>query len=383
MRSVAIAGGGIGGLTAALCLLQQGFEVRVFERAPQLAEIGAGLSLGINATRVLYALGLGPALERVGVIESGTCYRHGATGALLRRISYREMMARHGVPYLRLHRWDLQAALLAAIRERDRDVVVMNAAVEDWDESGDRIRLAVPGQGEYRVDVLIGADGIRSRVRERLFGAREPEFAGYVAWRALVPAEDVPAELLEAAVSFGDGHMINHYLVRRGALINVVAFARRARWEAEGWTIPATRPELMDEFAGFDAATRHLLSRVPEDSLFRWGLFSRPRLERWVRGRVGLLGDAAHPMLPFMGQGSAMAIEDAMILARALGDTADPELGLRRYQEARYERVQDVTDRAASQAELFHGDADSYSLDRDRTDRPRDLFTYDAVHAAI
>jgi salicylate hydroxylase len=184
-------------------------------------------------------------------------------------------------------------------------------------------------------------------------------------------------------VAFGFGRHMNRYQVRRGELMNLVCFARRDAWEAEGWTIAAPLSELQAEFSDFDADTRALIDRVPSDRLFKWGLFGRAPLASWVRGRVVLLGDAAHPMLPFMGQGAAMAIEDACVLSRALLLAADPDEALARFQAARMERVGHVTQRAAGQAGMFYGDPDNYSLDRDLTDKPTDLFTYDAVGVAI
>jgi salicylate hydroxylase len=184
-------------------------------------------------------------------------------------------------------------------------------------------------------------------------------------------------------VAFGFGRMINRYAVRRGELMNLVCFARRDAWEAEGWTIAAPLSELQAEFADFDAETRALIDRIPDDRLFKWGLFGRAPLASWVRGRVVLLGDAAHPMLPFLGQGAAMAIEDAYILARALALEHDVDRGLARFQAARLERVGHVTQRAAKQAGMFYGDPGAYSLERDLTDKPIDLFTYDAVAVQI
>ncbi len=355
---IAIIGGGIGGLTAAIALTRAGAAVTVYERTAQLVDQGAGVTLAPNATKVLYQLGLGPQLETTAVAQPFSEYRHARTGAVLRRIERQASKAVYGAPHMRMHRWDLQAALI------------------------DRLAAIAPGV-LHQADLVIGADGIHSVIREILFPPTPAIFVGHVAWRGLVPTAGLPARLCDSVVAFGFGRHMNRYQVRRGALMNLVCFAQRDTWEAEGWTIPAPLSELQAEFADFDADTQDLISRIPPDRLFKWGLFGRQLLPSWVRGRVVLLGDAAHPMLPFMGQGAAMAIEDGFVLSRALQLEADPENALARFEAARAERVGHVTQRAADQAGMFYGDPGNYSLERDLTDKPIDLFTYDAVNVAI
>jgi salicylate hydroxylase len=310
-------------------------------------------------------------------------YRDGRTGAVLRRIERQASQQVYGAPHLRMHRWDLQAALIDGLATVAPEALRQGWRLETIAQNADTVTLGFDGGRMEEADLVIGADGVHSVVRERLFPATPAEFVGHVAWRGLVPTADLPAHLCGSVVAFGFGRMINRYAVRRGELMNLVCFARRDAWEAEGWTIAAPLSELQAEFADFDAETRALIDRIPDDRLFKWGLFGRAPLASWVRGRVVLLGDAAHPMLPFLGQGAAMAIEDAYILARALALEHDVDRGLARFQAARLERVGHVTQRAAKQAGMFYGDPGAYSLERDLTDKPIDLFTYDAVAVQI
>jgi salicylate hydroxylase len=253
---------------------------------------------------------------------------------------------------------------------------------------GCRLEGLVPGDhgvelwfGDGRsvtADLVVGADGIRSTVRDLLFGPTAATFTGFVAWRGLVPTAELPPSLTGSVVSFGNGRNIVRYPVRRGELVNFVAAARRDGWEAEGWTIPASHEEFLAEFADFDDETRALIAQPQQGSLFKWGLFGRTLLPSWRSGRVVLLGDAAHPMLPFLGQGGAMAIEDAMVLSRALALESDPERALSRYEEARLSRAIATTERAANQGKIWDGEPTADSVDERVS-----AFSYDAVSGPI
>ncbi len=377
---IAIVGGGIGGLTTALALTQAGYTVTVYERAAQLADQGAGITLAPNATRVLYHLGLGPELEATAVTPPMTEYRHYRTGSVIVRMLTKDYRKLYGAPYLRLHRWDLQHAMIQRLAQTAPGALRLGSSVDQVEPRTGEVALRFADGRSEMADVVIAADGIRSTIREMLFNPAPPVFTGYVAWRGLVDTAQLPAHLRESAVAFGQGRHINRYLVRRGELLNFVAVAQRNQWEAEGWTIPAPLDEFLEEFSSFDEGTRTVISRPVLGQVFKWGLFGRPWLEDWSCGRVVLLGDAAHPMLPFLGQGAANAIEDAMILARCLQSEAAPEKAFALYQRTRGPRARAATDQAAKRGERYLGEPNADSL---KGNEPGAEYAYDAVSGPL
>jgi len=377
---IAIVGGGIGGLTAALALTQAGFTVTVHERSAQLVDQGAGITLAPNATRVLYHLGLGPALEETAVTPPVNEYRHYRTGAVIMRMVPRDYRRIFGVPYLRMHRWDLQEAMITRLARAAPDALRLDARVDALESRSNDVKITFADSRVETADIVVAADGIRSSVRESLFSPAPPVFSGFVAWRGLVDTAELPPHLHESVVAFGQGRHINRYLVRRGELLNFVAVAHRAQWEAEGWNIPAPLDEFLEEFSSFDEDTRSIISRPVRGQLFKWGLFGRPWLEQWHAGRVVLLGDAAHPMLPFLGQGGANAIEDAMILTRCLQTEATPEKAFTLYQATRGPRARRATEKSAGRGDRYLGEPDENTL---KGDEPEGQFAYDAVSGPL
>lgn len=377
---IAIVGGGIGGLTTALAMTQAGFAVTVYERASQLADQGAGITLAPNATRVLYHLELGPDLEATAVTPPMTEYRHYRTGEVIFRMMTRNFRELYGAPYLRLHRWDLQHAMITRLAQTAPGALRLGSCVEQIEPRGEQVELRFADGRLEIADVVIAADGIRSTIRETLFNPAPPVFTGFVAWRGLVDTADLPPHLRESAVAFGHGRHINRYLVRRGELLNFVAVAERNQWEAEGWNIPAPLDEFLEEFASFDEGTRTVISRPVRGQLFKWGLFGRPWLDEWSSGRIVLLGDAAHPMLPFLGQGGASAIEDAMILTRCLESEATPEQAFALYQRTRAPRARAATEEAAKRGDRYLGEPNADSL---KGNEPGPEYAYDAVSGPL
>ena len=378
--NIAIVGGGIGGLTTALALTRAGFAVTVHERASQLVDQGAGITLAPNATRVLYHLGLGSALEATSVTPPMTEYRHYKTGAVILRMMTKDYREIYGAPYMRLHRWDLQHALITRLGEAAPDALRLGSHVAGLAPHEGHVDMTFADGRVEAADLVVAADGIRSTIRERLFNPAPPVFTGFVAWRGLVATADLPRHLHESAVAFGQGRHINRYLVRRGELLNFVAVAQRDRWEAEGWTIPAPLDEFLEEFSSFDEGTRTVISRPVRGQVFKWGLFGRPWLDQWSCGRIVLLGDAAHPMLPFLGQGAANAIEDAMILARALECEATPERAFSLYQRTRHRRVRTATEQAAKRGDRYLGEPNADSLKGNEAGAE---YAYDAVSGPL
>ncbi|TMJ91100.1 MAG: FAD-binding protein [Alphaproteobacteria bacterium] len=325
-RSVVIVGAGIGGLTAALAIARRGFEVAVFDQAERLEEVGAGIQLSPNASRILLALGLAEQLQRHVVTPEELRVIDALTARVLARAPLGAAAERrYGAPYWVIHRSDLQTVLVEAVR-------AYPGIVSAHSPQGDI---------EHRGAALIGADGLWSSLRGSLGHRRAPRFAGHSAWRALAPAEAMAPELRAPAVNLwlGSAAHLVHYPVRGGSLVNVVAIMRDD-WRETGWSAPADRAEILARYsaAAWSATARALLAAPRHWQ--KWALYDRPPLAHWGTGAVTLLGDAAHPMLPYLAQGAAMAIEDAAVLAQRLAETRDnPAAAMRRYERQRRSRT--------------------------------------------
>ena len=346
--TVGIIGGGIGGLTAALALLKRGIDVEVYEQSSVLQEVGAGVQIGSNGTRVLYALGLEDALSAVQVTPTGREIRHWRTGETWNWFDLgTASVERFGTPHLMLHRGDLLGILAEAVRGAKADAVTLGKRCVDVKQSGDEVAVEFADGDVRTFPLLIGADGIHSRVRACLFGAGRPEFTGCVAWRGLVPMERLPKHLARPVGTnwLGpQGHVL-HYPVRRGELMNFIGIVERGDWQAESWTIEGTKAELADDFRGWHADVHILIEGL--DVPYKWALMVRDPMDRWSDGRITLLGDACHPTLPFLGQGAVMAIEDAYLLAASLHKySREPMMALIRYEDARRARTAAVVRKA-------------------------------------
>ncbi len=342
-RRALIAGGGVGGLAAALALTRAGWEAKVFERAPTLGEVGAGLQLGANGYRALAALGLADRVAAGAWAAPAIEMRRGVGGGLLTRIP---LGGRWGAPHLCVHRADLIEALAATLPE---------GVVETGVEAGGlapegALRLA--SGAEFEGDLVIGADGLRSRIRETMLGPEAPRFTGYVAWRATVPAAAAPSQPPAVTAWAGKGRHAVTYPLRGGRLVNFVGIVGED-WRKEGWTEPGDPAALRALFGDWAAPVAEIVRAA--EAPFRWALFDRPRLPRWSEGRAVLLGDAAHPMLPSLAQGAAQALEDAVALASRL-EAAEPEAALPAHYAARIGRVSRVQDEARANLRRFHSD---------------------------
>ncbi len=352
---IAIIGAGLGGLTAALALLRDGFRVRVYEQAAVLGEVGAGITVSSGAGAALAALGVGPALLAQSLPVPDIAFVHYRTGELLAGAFDNNIPPDHGFRKARhIHRADLHAILLAAVRALDADSVVTGARLVGIEDEADRVAVRFADGGRATADALIAADGVRSTVRRLCFGDESPNFAGQIAFRCLIPRAEAGPYLGagNAVVSVGAARIFNRYLIRGGALVNVIGIARSDQWQQEGWRTPATVDEFASEFHGFHADVLGLIGRAPAKSLIKWGLFARPRAEHWQTGRVLLIGDAAHPMLPFLGLGAATAIEDGIVLARALGAASDIETAFSIFRRSRADRVEAVRTASILQGEI-------------------------------
>ncbi len=357
---VLIAGAGIGGLTAALALLQRGIDCDLYEQASELREVGAGLQLSPNGTRVLFALGLEPAVRREGVETGDKVVRLWSTGQTwsLFDPAAGTSTERFGSPMYLMHRGDLHAMLVSAVRRHKPDAIHLSARCTDFEQDESGVRVHLEDGTRVTGDILIGADGLHSTIRRRLFGPAEPKFTGILAWRGLAAIERLPEHLRRPIATqwLGPRGHVTCYPVRRGSLLNMVGEVERDDWQLESWVHPGSHDECLRDFVGWHEDLLSIIDSV--DQFYKWGLFLREPLPRWSVGRVSLLGDACHAMLPFLGQGANMAIEDGYVLGRCIEQWAnDPVTALRVYETARRERTTDVVRRSGNMAATFHNEA--------------------------
>jgi salicylate hydroxylase len=358
-RNVLIAGAGIGGLSAALMLARSGFRVTLMEQAERLEETGAGIQLSPNATRILIEMGLGPRL-RADVFEPQGITIHTASGSTLARIPLGdEAQQRFDAPYWSIHRADLQLALLEAVQANPDISLRLGTRVEDFVVHAHGVSAACRSRtftSEEQGIALIAADGLWSMLRPRLGIRARPQFRKRTAWRALVPASTVNAEFRtpEVQLWLGRSAHIVHYPVKTGALINIVAIVDD-NWSEPGWTASGDRDQLLSRYSPWNwcAPVRDFLAQP--DRWLKWALYDIDPISRWSEGPVTLLGDAAHPMLPFLAQGAAMAIEDAAVLADCMARYPDDiASAMRRYERARRRRTARVQNAARSNGRSYH-----------------------------
>ena len=359
-RTVIIAGAGIGGLVAALTLVQHGLRVILLEQAQRLEEVGAGIQLSPNASRILMSLGLEPLLRPFIVTPTEVTVMHARTARVLARARLGDAAEkRYGSPYWVIHRGDLQSVLVDLVAGTPDISLRLGTRVEDFASHGNGVTVATAssmGAAEERGLALICADGLWSNLRRRLGHRGEPRFAGYTAWRALVDAGALGPDDAVPRIQLWLGrhaHVV-HYPVRGGSLVNVVAIIRDD-WREAGWSAPGERSEILARYpAGvWPASVRGILAAA--ENWRKWALFDRAPLTSWGNGAVTLLGDAAHPMLPYLAQGAAAAIEDAAVLARRLAETpAEPERALRLYENERYRRTARIQRAARCNGMIYH-----------------------------
>lgn len=335
---IAVVGAGLGGMTTAGFLQRQGFRnVTIYEQAPAFSRIGAGIILSPNVTKILRRLDLQELLIAAGIKARGYISRAWDTGATMYEIEFNdETEARFGGPYVNVHRGDLHAILDQGLQ---RGTVAFNHKVLTIDDTGDVVHLAFENGTSAQADVVIGADGLNSRVRENLFGSAPPRFAGAVAIRAIFPASRLDGmEIPDCTKFWGkDRHILVYYITARRDEVYIIGVIPWERWDSDQSWLPSTREHMMSAFAGFHPDLQRVMSVATEVTL--WPIYDRPRNDTWTKGRLALLGDACHPVPPYMGAGGAAAIEDGAILARCLDACETHAEAFALYQNVRTERV--------------------------------------------
>lgn len=349
---IAIVGGGLAGFAAARALEFFGLQAEVFEAAPQLGEIGAAVTISPNAAKALQAIGLGEAIAAVATPNAGIESRDMHTGETLNVVDLRAVPSRYGALHASFHRADLHAVLAGSV---DSASIHLDHRLTALEERGASVRLTFANGAAYEADVVIAADGVRSAVRRALYGDDNPAYTGQMVWRSLLDGTVVGTDMLapHGHVQWvGAGRHFVAYCIRNGGLINVVTQEDTDAWVAESWSTPGDPDEMRRSFPDAEPRMEALLGAITECS--KWGLFTRPLTENWGRGQIQLIGDAAHAMLPNIGQGAGQAFEDAYISARWLAADADPASAFENFRRVRIPRVHAVQKLALARARLKH-----------------------------
>ena len=366
MMKIGIIGGGIGGVALALALQKRGITAHLFERAAAFSQIGAGVQMTPNAVKVLDALGLSTDLQAVGFLPEAMVGLNWQTAATLFRTPLKEVCSRlFGADFFHVHRADLHAILT---KDLDLQNVTFGVTCTSVEQQGLKATAHFSDGSHFEADLIVGADGIHSVVREALWGKTPATFTGHMCWRALVPVKQHPLPFVSPDASFWMGpnsHIVNYY-VNGGASVNIVAVKESAEWVTESWTEPSSKAELLAAFKGWHKDIIDLFEMTEDATTFKWGLFDRDPMDQWSQNAVTLLGDAAHPMLPFLSQGAAMALEDAYVLAAALDHYDTLHDALTAYEAERRPRTARVQLEARERGRTYHLSSPEELEKRDR-----------------
>jgi len=385
---IAIIGAGIGGMTAAVTLAQKGFKVKVFEQAPELSEVGAGLTVTPNATKGLIYLGLGEAMNKIGMAHDLQGVRHYQTKEIIVPLKRgKHMLEKYGAYQFQVHRADIHDILIESLEKHSPGCVSIDHQLVGIDQKSDRVKLIFNNQAEYECDFVIGADGTRSAVRKSILGNDEPEFSGYVAWRGVVPTDGLDESDFDECGScafISPGRVFARYLIRDAKEYNYVAFLATDEWAEEGWSIPSKVETVLETFSDYNQQVKNIISATPPEGWYKWGIFTRQPIGKWSSERVTLLGDAAHPLEPFMGQGASMAIEDGVVLGRIVEDSSSFSEIIERYEAARIERSHFVTEHSKKAGQRFTGNnPDAYTKEDHKNEEELGLFYYDPGNVIV
>jgi len=385
---IAIIGAGIGGMTAAVTLAQKGFKINVFEQAPELSEVGAGLTVTPNATKGLIYLGLGEAMNKIGMAHDLQGVRHYQTKEIIVPLKRgKHMLEKYGAYQFQVHRADIHDLLIESLEKHSPGCVSIDHQLVGIDQKSDRVKLIFNNQAEYECDFVIGADGTRSAVRTAILGNDEPEFSGYVAWRGVVPTDGLDESDFDECGScafISPGRVFARYLIRDAKEYNYVAFLATDEWAEEGWSIPSKVETVLETFSDYNQQVKNIISATPPEGCYKWGIFTRQPIAKWSSERVTLLGDAAHPLEPFMGQGASMAIEDGVVLGRIIEDASGFSEIIERYETARIERNHFVTEHSKKAGQRFTGNnPDAYTKEDHKNEEELGLFYYDPGNVIV
>ena len=356
-KKILIVGAGLGGLAAASCLLKAGFDVEVYEQAPMLAEVGAGIQMSANPMHVLRHLGLENDVLRLGVQPGAYVFRLHDTGEVIQDFPLAaEHQRQHGAPYVQLHRADLHELLATAASKLKPDLIRLNHRATGFTETDDGVTLHFADGSSAEGDLLIGADGLKSTVARQIVGEIPATYTGDGAWRITVPTERLPKPFLPEVMSVfmgPGGHAVCYYL-RGGALLNFVGIIETELASEESWTQKFPWEMLKKDYEGWHPAIQTIIDAADHDQCYRWSLHNRPPVRNWSTKRATILGDAAHATLPYLAQGAAMAIEDGAVLARALRQENDIAAALDLYQRNRVDRTARIVETSTQNRRLFH-----------------------------
>ena len=354
---ILIVGAGLGGLSAAACLLQEGHEVMIFEQAPTLGEIGAGIQLSANAMHVLNHIGIGEEVSAISVRPGAYVFRLFDTAEVIQEFSLAdEHLALHKAPYNQVHRADLHKILVNRVKELDTDCIYLKKRSVGFIESNDGVNILFD-DGTFEIgDLVIGADGVKSRIRDQVCGPVQAVYTGDAAWRVTVATSDLPRNFIDEVMSvwMGPGRHAVCYYIRSGDILNFVGAVETKDEPNESWTAKFPWERFKADFDGWNKKVQTIIDTVDRDACYRWSMFKRPRLEFWSTSRVTILGDAAHATLPYLAQGAAMAMEDGAVLMRALKKEKLVLDALKLYERNRIDRTARVVEASDANKKLFH-----------------------------
>jgi len=381
--NIAVVGAGIAGLTAVLALAKAGHQVSLFEAAPAWGDVGAGITLAPNAMRGLDYVGVGQEIAAAGLEPTTQAIGHWQTGKTLLSVDRSKTRDTYNAAYVYIHRADLHHILVEAAVAAGA-TVHLNKKLESINYQQQPVIHFQDGASDS-FDLVIGADGLKSATRQ-LFNPDPPHFTGHIAFRALAPVTTNIQHLLDQpGMHIGPGKMVVRYPLRKGQLLNLVFFARQSGWTEDGWAIPADLSELRALYTDWCPDVQALIAAIKPGTVFKWAINAHQPVKGWnLANKVTLIGDAAHAMTPFLGQGAATGIEDAVMLARAIDAAASLQEALMRYETARFERTSFIQQESNANADRLQGEeAELYGLGNLRNEETLGLFFYDCVTAAV